>query len=235
MRYIAVRGSALSTESKNAWKQAGVTFAHPDRDSSWLQNFAEQINGAILNLGRSQLNTENTPIWNLPETVFQMVWPGRTRQLLNDLMPPRPETFPAEVWIKAPGSKGRGKYRKEVRRSLVLPSDWDWQLHVEGQEYRLITVGYRLVQQHLRYGDNKNRRYEWLRMRDVPVRLKTTVREAAQRLAGRNIIAWDTIWSNDNPYILEGNTCPGVNNETVERIIKEMARVEEEDIISWLE
>jgi hypothetical protein len=187
----------------------------------------------VLNLGRSDFVTEpGYPIWNSVDTIKKLMWPGYARELLDDLMPPQPVEFPAQVWIKTPGSQGRGKFRKHINRSLQLPREWDWQEHVDGQEYRIVTVGHRVVQQHLRHGPDGQRQYQWLRMRDVPGSMKIMARRAARRLPGRNVIAWDMILDSEGtPYILEGNTCPGMNPDTADRIKREMARVSQEGVV----
>lgn len=50
------------------------------------------------------------------------------------------------------------------------------------------------------------------------------------QLSGSSFIGWDIMWDdyNDEAYILEGNSCPGVNEPTVERIVREVNRQLEE-------
>ena len=179
----------------------------------------------ILNLGKSSFLTDDERVWNKGQHIIDLIYPGKTRVLFDDLMPPRPTNYPADVWVKQPGAHGRGKSRMYVDYPLVLPGMWDWQEHINGQEYRLVTVGHRLVQDFLRHGENGNRSYEWLPMREVPQELKRMVRLAATRVEGNNVIAWDTIVDETGqPYLLEGNTCPGVTAPTVRRITEEMER-----------
>lgn len=223
MSVLAVRSVRLSTDTSDAWKAAGVRFARRGRPTTEIMEMGYEV---VLNLGKSDFRPDmddypSVRLWNHGEDIFNLIWPGNARTVLNDLMPPRPVSFPADVWIKAPGAAGRGKFRKHVDHPLVLPKEWDWQQHVEGQEYRLITVGHMVVQDFYRHGLNGEREYEWVRMRDTPSELKEMARAAAQRIPGNNIIAWDMVWSNEDEraYIFEGNTCPGVSTPTVQRIM----------------
>lgn len=222
MSIMAVRSVNLSTETAEAWKAAGVTFARRGRTTDEIMRFGYDH---VLNLGKSTFiptGDYGSMLWNSGVDIEPLLRPGATRDLFGDLMPPQPTEFPADVWIKAPGAHGRGKYKKQVTHPLALPVQWDWQEHVVGQEYRLITVGIKLVQDFLRHGRNGDRTYEWVRMRDVPRTMKLMAREAAARLTGSNVVAWDFILHGDTPMLFEGNTCPGVNSETVRRIINEM-------------
>ncbi len=230
MSFIAVRSVSLSEETTNAWKEGGVTFSRRGRTANEVVAMGYDN---VINLGNSRFRPEGRySVWNHGDDIEALLYPGMTRELLDDLMPPQPsmDLEPHDVWIKRPGSHGRGKQRMIVDRNLVLPREWDWCQHVDGQEYRLITVGHRIVQDFLRHGENGDRTYEWVAMREVPRSLKDAVREAARRVPGRNIIAWDCIVTEGGqPYIFEGNTCPGVNIETVQRIVKEMNRQNEEN------
>lgn len=220
MSTIAVRSVRLSTQTTDAWKEGGVYFARRGRSTEEIMRLGYTN---VINLGKSDFAPTDIPdgvrVWNHGNDISKLIWPGSARVILNDLMPPRPIDFPADVWIKAPGAAGRGKFRKHVDHPLVLPKEWDWQTHIEGQEYRLITVGHVVVQDFYRHGLNGEREYEWLRMRDTPTQLKEMAREAARRIPGDNIIAWDMVDGPDGPFIFEGNTCPGVSAPTVRRIM----------------
>ncbi len=221
MSIIAIRSVTLSTKTADAWKAAGVRLARRGRS---MQSVLDMGYSFVLNLGKSTFRPpRDIEVWNHGEDIYPLLYPGLTRELLDDLMPPR-TLGTGDVWIKAPGAHGRGKYRKAVDRDLVLPREWDWCQHIEGQEYRIITVGHRVVQDFLRHGENGNRSYEWVRMREVPRVLKDTAREAARRIPGNNVIAWDMVYDGTNAYVFEGNTCPGVNEDTVRRIVTEMER-----------
>lgn len=230
MSFLVVRSLPLGSKSTPAWKAAGGVFVRrgstPERIAFLAQRNESEF---ILNLGKSTfMPTPDTPcpVWNLGESILPLLWPGRTRELLGDLMPPQE---PGDVWVKQPGFGGRGKVRLETEVPLVLPPQWDWQSHVDGQEWRLITVGHRVVQDLKRFGENGNRSYEWVPMKETPVALKALAREAAKRLPGMNVTAWDLIIDNQGqPFLFEGNSCPGVNEATTSRIYKEIIRQQEE-------
>jgi hypothetical protein len=232
---LAVRSVQLARETTQAWKDAGVQFARRGRTVQQIIEVA--MDGEydfLLNLGKSEFRVNEglySPkfLWNMGEDILPLLYPGKTRQLLGDLMAPQPEEFPAEVWIKAPGMKGKGKYKKNVTHALTLPTEWDWQRHVDGTEYRVITVGPRVVQSFLKTGDQFTRNYEWVGLRDTPLEVKRLARSAAALLPGDNVVGWDMVFAtNEQPYIFEGNSCPGVNYATAERIVREIYRQKEE-------
>jgi len=234
MSFIAIRSLPLGSKSKEAWREAGAVYLKRGSSEERILNIAERVEAEfILNLGRTSfrpmMELTNIPIWNFGTDIYSLLWPGHTREILGDLMPLRPTIFPALVWVKAPGYGGRGKYMEEIASPLVLPHQWDWQEHVEGQEWRLITVGQRVVQDMKRFGENGERTYEWVPMADTPSAIKDLAREAASRMEGNNVIAWDMILTNGGRALLfEGNTCPGVNTATAARIHTEITRQQEE-------
>jgi len=246
MTFVAVPSLPMSDTTRRAWKDAGGIFPRRTRSSAEIVSLAiDSRADFILNLGRSSFNwgatteTEVGFIWNKGTNIYDLLWPGNTRRMFNDLMPEQPTSFPSDVWVKTPGYGGRGKYRTNVQQSLVLPEQWDWQRHVTGTEYRLVTVGERVVQQFRRYGENGNREYRWTRSEELPRGLRTVARNAASRVPGRNVVAWDLIVPTEpsaghsdgnvvRPLLFEGNTCPGVNIATAERIVREILRQKEE-------
>jgi hypothetical protein len=185
----------------------------------------------LINGGRSDFphiesaNGRPITVFNQGPDIKPLTTPGGTRLLLPTFIPPRPASYPADIWYKGPGRGGVNKNQQFSTYGPVgeLDPEWDCQLHIEGQEFRLITVGHKIVQQFERHGSNENREYFWVAQYELNQGLKNHVRQAATKITGNNIIAWDCILSTEgNPYILEGNTCPGVNQRTVERILKEI-------------
>jgi len=228
MTVIAIRSVGLSAETTSAWRRNDVQFARSDRTPAEIVGMGYNH---ILNLGKSSFTLphnivgEGPMVWNDGENIIPLLRPGATRELFGDMLPSQPTEFPADVWIKAPGSHGRGKYQKLVPHALALPPEWDWQMHVVGQEYRLITVGHKIVQDFMRHGSNGDRTYEWVAMKDTPLPIKRMARLAASRLPGHNVIAWDMLLTEEGaPYLFEGNTCPGVNEDTARRIVTEMEK-----------
>lgn len=232
MSFIAVRSLPLSAESKEAWREVGGIYPAHERTTQEIISLAMRREAQfILNLGKSSFNpnTETIPVINMGEDIYPLLWPGMTRELLGDLMPPQPTEFPCDVWIKAPGRAGRGKFRKQVYGDLKLPRLWDWQRHIEGQEFRIITVGGHIVQQFKRFGPNGARTYEWLAQSELSTGAKQAVKLAAARLHGMNVIAWDLIQGEDRVGIFEGNSCPGMSVNTASRIVAEIENQLEHD------
>jgi len=232
MAGLAVRSVQLSADSTQAWKDADVQFSRRGRTPDQIIRMGID-NGYefIINLGKSQFQPGpgrfDFPafFWNKGQDIVPLLYPGSSRILLDDLMPEKPTAFPADVWIKAPGMKGKGKYKKNIPHALTLPPQWDWQLHTEGTEYRIITVGKRVVQSFIKTGGAVDREYEWVGLTDTPIELKRLARTAAKRLTGLNVVGWDIVAPvNGLPRIFEGNSCPGVNYATADRIVTEMRR-----------
>ena len=243
MTFVAVPSLPMSDTTRQAWKDAGGIFPRRTRSTQEIIQLASDSRADfVLNLGRSSFNWGATQdvdtgfLWNKGANIYDLLWPGNTRRLFDDIMPSRPTSFPTPAWVKTPGYGGRGKYLLDLTGPLVLPEQWDWQSHIEGDEYRLITVGHRVVQQHARSGSNGERSYTWVAREGLPEGLRSLAKKAASRVAGRNVIAWDLIVppSAGNgeepvaPLLFEGNTCPGVNTATAERIVKEIRRQMEE-------
>jgi len=233
MSFLLIRSVQLSTDTAEAWKQEGGRFTRRGRTMMDTLEMARSYD-FLINLGKSdfaptQQQLNGVFLFNHGDDIQNTMWPGAARLLLDEFLPPQPESFPSEIWIKAPGMKGRGKFKKVVDRTLVLPRQWDWQQHIEGPEFRIVTVGHKIVQNLRRHGENGERTYEWIRMRQVDKDMKDLVREAARRVPGHNILAWDVIQGDDRPYILEANACPGMSENTARRIIEQARLVVEEN------
>lgn len=235
MAGLAIRSVALTSDTTSAWKDAGVQFARRGRTQADIIRMARDAGYEfILNLGKSQFQPDQGAdwpgfYWNKGQDILPLLYPGYTRDLLGDLMPPRPDSYPADVWIKAPGMKGKGKYKKAITHPLSLPSEWDWQTHIEGTEYRVLTVGRRVVQSFIKTGGQTDREYEWVGLTDTPIEVKRLARRAAKRLPGLNVVGWDLVFpdmadESELPLIFEGNSCPGVNYATAQRIVEEIRR-----------
>lgn len=228
MKIYLKRSIALSERTRKAWEDHGGIFLRSDRDLRTVKSWLED-DDYIFNLGDSAWMNYPDDIWTIPNVnpkLKALLYPSETRQLLGDMLPPRPDgEYPCDVWIKPPGRAGKGKFTLNTDGHLDnLPRWWDWQKHVEGQEFRVLTVGNRVIQDFARYGENGERSYQWTPMREVPQEVKDLARRAAETFEGINIIAWDIIHGDEGTYLFEGNTCPGVNHDTVGRIINEYIR-----------
>lgn len=225
-RLLAVRSIPLSLRTARSWRSAGVDFWPRSRNLHEILDLEDQ-DTLVLNLGNSSLPheiTERFTTYNHPETVRRLSSPTLTREYFNDLLPPARPTEPTDFWVKGPGCGGQNKERRVWNDIRPIPHGWDTQAHVEGQEYRVNTTGSRCVQVHKRKGDNSKRSYEWCGLGGAPQTVKSIAREAADA-TGLSILAWDIILSTEGiAYILEGNTCPGVNPPTARRIVDEIQR-----------
>lgn len=230
-----IRSIALSEETMDAWRQGADTlFVRRDRTPEEQLRIMER-NGALcaINLGNSAFNLRSSwlPIVNRAEVVAPLLSPGATRDKLDEFLPPKPTEFPADVWLKAPGRGGKGKTHKILSEDLEkVPADWDVQLHITGKEFRVVTVNDRIVQGHAQTNtdDPTKREYEWTGVWGLPKPVRMLARRAAARLLeGYDefeefiLVGWDIIWDEvtNKAYLLEGNSCPGVNTATVERIV----------------
>lgn len=243
MRPMILRQITLAESMVQAWKDVGGWFPRRERSIrsklDLMRRHYGTENNAIINLGDmgfepsdlllQEYGVDPDLFFNRPQTVRALVKPGPTRRLIGALLPPDPREWASwshtvDVWIKAPGQAGQGKTQMNIRVDELpeIPAAWDMQFHVTGQEYRVVTVGHKVVQVSERYGENGDRRYAWLGVRRAPDDVKEIARNGARALNDeRTIIGWDVI-KGDRTFILEGNTCPGTNTALAERIMKQV-------------
>lgn len=246
--FYLMRSIPLSEETREAWKaysadNSRVVFIRRKEKKSpagFMESLAklggrEQI---LLNLGSPTISEtlmtaeeiEAGKLWNAQEWIALTKTPAAMREHFTDLIPPLPTTFPCQVWVKPPGQHGIGKYKVKINSLSELKEGrnqgWDVQLHIEGNEFRVITVGTTVVQAFTRHGDNENRHYTWLGVTGCPKAVKKIAREAASKLHKNTVLAWDILLElgTNKPYLLEGNSCPGVNTETAARILNEITK-----------
>jgi hypothetical protein len=236
---MLIRSIALSEQSSEAWKSIGGWFPRRERTTSeildlYIRNRCHENKQPIINLGNTAFSPPEEELtsrgiapevlFNLGNNIRPLIRPGTTRRLLGNLLPPQPKEnniIPVRYWIKAPGSKGKGKTLEQGQRPPRIPTEWDLQTHVVGDEYRVITVDDKVVQVSQRFGNNENRSYRWIGVVASPDIVNQLARTAAQKLQGRNVLGWDImhVVGMDKAFILEGNSCPGVNSNTASRII----------------
>lgn len=218
----------LSRKTKAAWKRANVVFFHTNRSVDHFVEVMRAETDNVLCLGASQLRQEDFDalpirIWNPMDVVEPLLTPGKLRRSpLGEFLPPR-EPANNLVWLKGPGFGGRNKQLLTYNEALSLyneHSNWDWQMPIDGKEYRVHTVNDRVVQVHDRYGPNGERLYEWRGVSNAPRGLIPFVKRLAQAIPDYNtMIGWDIIHSNEGEWFLfEPNFCPGVNDATAQRI-----------------
>lgn len=225
-RALLVRSIPLSSTTSNAWRNAGAQFSRRDRNTESVMSIA--YDRPVINLGASWFAPEGGDVWNHARDIAPLLTPKATRNRIGDLLPSNEWLGAGNYWVKGQGRGGRNKTVEVVRdhhayTMLKSRADWndaDIQRHVDGQEYRVVTVGTKVVQGMKRYGSNADRTYEWVGANGTPLVLRSLVKEAVGRLPSEKVIvAWDTIISGDDAYILEGNSSPGVNDATANRIL----------------
>lgn len=236
MPFLLAKSIPLSQTTIQAWRGEDGRFFRRSRSNDYIRDFVTRADPArydsFINLGRSDLEIFTTPdqvpVYNNAGVVSRLLTPAGTREWLDELMPPQSgET--EFIWEKRPGRGGRGKF-KHRRDEVNVDALPYWEDHVDGEHYRIITVGYKRVQQFKKEGGHLNaeRSYQWLPMRDVPECAKDAI-HSATRLLGtkRSVVGWDIVVGNRAAFILEGNTCPGVNTFTAGRI-SEAVRIAED-------
>lgn len=229
MKLLLIRSIPISAETKEAWKANGALFMRRTRQ---LETVAKLPFDVILNLGDSSFDLMDDLTmkwWNLGKNIRMFRSPIAMRENFGDLIPPRPELEETEWWHKTSGRGGSGNTFSDgtVFGDIKSNLAGDFQTHINGAEYRVVTVGKAIVQQHRREGTDRNRSYEWLPAENLPRGVRPLVKKAVKRIPGNNVIAWDVI-VNEAPYILEGNASPGVNTATAFRIITEINRQRED-------
>ena len=232
---MMVRSIPLALTTRDAWKENGVMFARRTSNDERIEMLA---NGRpIINLGSQQCRIIG--IWNEARVVEPLINPAASRELLGSLMPSNRYIDPGYFWLKGEGRGGSNKEKRFIRNSqefnaLVEHATWigaDVQQHIDGQEYRVITVGEKVVQVMKRTGGHlaSDRVYTWVGVEGCDSEVKAVARKAAMKLANsKTIIGWDVI-QGERAYILEGNSCPGVNAATANRILNAVEGVRYND------
>lgn len=241
-RAMIVRQIGLGQSMVDAWKAVGGWFPKRERSiTSKLDLMVDQYgeDGYIFNLGDMGFTPSDEELetrgidparyYNRPSTVRPLTRPGSTRRLIGDLMPGDPRDWhnwgsQFDIWVKAPGQAGQGKtrMRRWANDLPEIPADWDMQFHVEGREFRVVTVGTKVVQVSERFGPNGDRSYEWVGVRNAEPAVKDIARLAASKLADdKTIIGWDIVHG-DRTFVFEGNTCPGTNEALARRIFDQV-------------
>jgi len=226
MRTLAIRGIPLSKRTSEAWRSIGVTFTRTDRRNlnTFIQNWPE-----IINLGYRGERLDHPNLWNPAELVSILSSKIRTREILGELLPP--QNNQTAHWIKGRGHSGKQAHYHPGPCTLACPpKDHDTQIHLEGPEYRILTVGTSIIQAHNKVWKNPINvqntfpTYSWVGTKACPKGTIPLCKLAISILSNilhtdTFIIGWDIKMDKRNrPYIIEGNSCPGINNATAHRI-----------------
>lgn len=245
MRKYLIQGIPLARSTREAWKEQGWAVLRRGSTLDIMRAVPEELyeNVVLLNCGLSQFTEEKWTeylldywgtgegVWlfNPGEQIRLTRRPGDLRDLMEELLPPAPHNYPVYAWAKGPGHGGNNKTLQMWERDPQLPKGWDLQVHIPGDEFRLVTVNGKVVQCFERKGHNGAREYTWRGVREAPRGSIPLVKKASEFLPRNNVIAWDIILDGDEGYILEANTAPGVNTNTARRITEAIHNLVEGD------
>lgn len=223
------RSIPLSKVSRNAWANAGaiVLSRNPSKRMHQLAAHAEDAY-VVVNLGITNFDANADVEYNEPDSVRSVLTPARLRKTMPNLIPPQPLKG-QPFWDKGPGQGGNNKIFNEKLLSddfIPLPGR-DLQRHIEGSEYRVISVGRRVVQSHLKsnieWTDGQHEAdWEWAGVTAIKgTGIIGLVHKAVDLVPNgeHTVFGWDIILA-DKPYIIEANSSPGVNDATAGRIMK---------------
>ena len=226
MKFLATRSVPLAKDTRDAWKLHGVRFARRDRSDISVRNIVITQNyQALINLGNVDRDFSNWPVdvWNPPDLIKSISTATALRRTLGDFLPPHNIVGPH--WHKRNGFGGKGKVFHDHARGECPIMGGDVQAHVDGVEYRIITVGDLVVQASRKLGTFPHFTYEWVGVEGIAQGgFIPFLKEAVSTIKGyeRAIIGWDVIHDGNQPFIIEGNTSPGVNDATAGRIINQV-------------
>ena len=228
---LAIRSLPLSKTTADAWRSAGVGFIRRrNHNIDIINKVVERSNiRAIINLGNLNLDFSNimAPIFNHPDSIRSISSALALRKTLNDYIPK--QTFDGPHWHKRLGYGGAGKVFHEDQTDVCFGVSGDSQQHIEGIEYRVITVGDVVVQAHRKDGNDSIGNFDWSWCGVAGIKqtgIISLIKEAVERIPyhSTTVFGWDVIVG-DSPFVIEINTCPGVNEATARRIVQQIERI----------
>ena len=224
-RALIIRSIPLSSTTRNAWKANGAVFSR--RERTYTREIEAIAGGRpIINLGNSSMDIEGS--WNNAPVVRPLLTPIGTRELMPHLLPTNEWAGEGYYWLKGQGRGGANKEKVYVTNKashdvMLDRANWmkgDVQQNIGGTEYRAITVGTKVVQGMKRIDTGGDREYEWTGSSGLPRNIRMLAKKAAEMMGDeKTIIGWDLIDSDEGAFVLEGNSCPGVNEATAARIL----------------
>lgn len=234
MKILAIRSIPLGTETREGWNGVGVRFVRRHRSDTEIQGVIDRYGyDSAINLGDRGFRSATTPVWNELETVLSVMAPERLRQTLDGFgMAARRIDMPH--WHKTLGWGGSGVRFHDSRLSAAEAGQpcelvGEVQEHIEGDEFRVITVGNRVVQASRKVNCEWNNGrhyfdYEWCGVNGIRNNgAIPLLKRAVEMVPGyvHSVLGWDII-VDDRPYIIECNTSPGINEATARRIVAAM-------------
>ena len=229
MKVLALRSIPLSDNTREGWRAAGITFARRKRTDAEIEQLCLKYGyDAVINLGDRGFSSDVVQVWNDIATVNVTMDTARLRKQLDGFgMPLNSGVGPH--WHKQGGGWGGSGVRFCENYEACDDLYGEVQAHIDGTEYRVITVGDRVVQAMRKtnvewQGGKHYFDYEWCGVSGIDnLGIIPLLKEAVRKLPKweRSIIGWDVIVG-DKPYIIEANSCPGVNSATAKRIVKAM-------------
>lgn len=232
MRILLVPGrTPLSAETKDAWRYSGGVFLRRSRNGIIPRKAAEKAD-VIINLGSFDLTVPLEDgldcVWNWPSSIAAVSSPHRFMEVYGgEGLTPVYEGVGAH-WHKT--LKGKRVFHSSSDCGVVYGAV---QKHVDGEEYRIITVGDRIVQaSHKTPIENPTSRWHRFHYRWVGVeRIRKggfipLLKEAVGLISRweRTIIGWDVIHDGGRPWLIEANFCPGVNVPSAGRIVDQIRK-----------
>lgn len=229
MTVFVNRSIPLSEESRNGWTNAGAVVLSRRRVRRNRQfNVREQR--IVVNLGLPEEDIDVCDVlFNSRDSVTSVLTPAALRRTMPDLIPPWPSVGD-DYWVKRPGYGGRGKqfFTNWPGTLHEVHDNSDRQKHVEGTEYRVITVGNIVVQAHKKTGTMPDFEWTWVGVQGVKNNgIIPLVKRAVSLVPNgeHTIFGWDVIVGLEGPVILEANSSPGVNDPTARRIVDQIRKV----------
>jgi hypothetical protein len=224
-QFLATRSVPLAKDTMEAWRKQGVIFRHRGRLKVWDIRYHEPHIQAVINLGCLDMDFKDVPvpIFNQPSLIRAISAPFALRRTMEEMLPEY--THKGPHWHKTNGYKGVGKkFLPEFEGGCAVIGS-ESQRHVTGIEYRVISVGDKVVQAQRKHHDGNpldGFEFEWVGVKGIAkTGIIPYIHEAIKFVpfSKYSIIGWDVILTDIQPYIIEANTSPGVNEATAKRII----------------
>lgn len=228
------RSIPLSEESRNGWTSAGAVVLSRDIHRRNRQLVSGQA-PVLINLGLVDVpDFKFNSVWNEHDSIRAILSPAAIRRTLPNLIPPWPNEG-EPYWVKGPGERGHNKsfhpaWPARFVGAFPKRGNYDYQRHIEGTEFRVLTVGNMVVQAYKKLDPiNGVRQWEWVGVKGIKDGGIIPLVKAAVALVpngGKSVFGWDVISNKTATYIIEGNSSPGVSAETAVRIVKQISRME---------